>query len=169
MLKVLKALKKAKSERIAMVNVFLCRHGEASFDAPTDRLRPLTESGVAATKQRVSEIKSVLKGAVTSIWSSDLLRAQQTAESFAEALEMKPTTQTFLRPDSDPVRIVKKLAECAENECILIVAHMPLLGDLVSLLLDGNVYTPYNFQTSEVVQLQGELAAAGLMERVILS
>lgn len=152
-----------------MVNVFLCRHGEASFDAPNDRLRPLTESGIAATKQRVSEIESALKGVVTAIWSSDLLRAQQTASSFSDALDIKVTTQTFLRPDSDPVRVVRKLGECSENEYILIVAHMPLLGDLVSLLLDGNVYTPYNFKTSEVVQLQGELAAAGLMERVAFS
>ena len=149
-----------------MVNVFLCRHGEASFDAPNDRLRPLTESGVAATRKCVSEIEPRLKTAVTSIWSSDLLRAQQTAECFAEALDLKPLTQTFLRPDSDPVRVVKKLAECAESESILVVAHMPLLGDLVSLLLNGNVYTPYHFKTSEVVYLQGELAAAGLMELV---
>lgn len=152
-----------------MVNVFLCRHGEASFDAPNDRLRPLTETGITNTKQCVSEMEAVLKEVVTQIWSSDLLRAQQTAESFAEALEIEVTVQTFLRPDSDPARVVKKLADCSENESVLVVAHMPLLGDLLSLLLDGNLYTPYNFQTSEVVHLQGELVATGLMERVAFS
>ncbi|KZY61057.1 hypothetical protein A3742_02995 [Oleiphilus sp. HI0071] len=152
-----------------MVNVFLCRHGEASFDAPSDRLRPLTEMGKSSTKQRASEMKSLLTGVVTEIWSSDLLRAQQTAEFFADSLKMDVTVQTFLRPDSDPALVVKKLAECSENDCILVVAHMPLLGDLVSLLREGNFFTPYNFQTSEVVHLHGELAAAGLMERVALS
>ena len=152
-----------------MPRLFLCRHGEASFDAPNDRMRPLTESGIAATRQCASETKSVLNDVVTSIWSSDLLRARQTAEHFAEALELKPDIQTFLRPDSDPARVVKKLSECGESECILIVAHMPLLGDLLSLLQEGNVYTPYPFQTSELVQLQGELIAAGLMERAAIA
>lgn len=149
-----------------MIEVLLCRHGEASFDAPSDRLRALTESGVEKTKQSVDALAPELKARVTAIWSSDLLRAQQTASHFADALNIKAQTHPFLRPESDPEKVIKKLSECAETETVLLVAHMPLLGDLFSLLVEGHQYTPYNFQTSEVVLLRGELVAAGLMEHI---
>lgn len=149
-----------------MIDLFLCRHGEASFDAPSDRLRSLTESGVANTEQRASSLNTLLGEKVSVVWCSDLKRAQQTAQIFASKLNLKPEVQTFLRPDSDPLMVVKKLSECKTSGCILVVAHMPLLGDLHSLLLEGNVFMPYGFQTSEVVHLRGELIAAGLMERI---
>ena len=149
-----------------MIDVFLCRHGEASFDATSDRTRPLTEFGLETTKQRVDEFPADLKARITTIWSSDLLRAQQTASCFADVLAIKPQYHPFLRPESDPEKVIKKLSECPQPECVLLVAHMPLLGDLFSLLVEGHQFTPYSFQTSEVVHLRGELVAAGLMEHV---
>ncbi len=149
-----------------MIDLYLCRHGEASFDAPNDRLRPLTEAGTANTDRRACLLLPLLQENVSAIWCSDLLRAQQTADIFASKLKLKPEVQTFLRPDSDPLLVVKKLSDYQASGSILVVAHMPLLGDLASLLLEGNVFMPYGFQTSEVVHLRGELIAAGLMELV---
>ena len=60
------------------MRLLLMRHGKASFNAPTDAQRPLTQSGSAAV------IKQSHKAAVpwhefTRLWASPYVRAQQTA------------------------------------------------------------------------------------------
>lgn len=143
------------------MDLLLCRHGEASFDAPSDRLRVLTERGIKDTNQRLSDTKALLASA-TRLWSSDYLRAQQTANIFSEALTLEREEQNFLRPDSSPQRVVSKLAAVNEDDTLLVVAHMPLLGELVSLLTEGHCYASYGFATSEIVHLRGDLLEAGL-------
>jgi len=151
-----------------LLDCFLSRHGEASFDAPSDRLRPLTERGVKDTELCIAQYSAKLQG-VGEIWVSDFLRAQQTAELYAKHLNVRVSEHSFLRPDTDPVRVVRHLSERKSDHGILLVAHMPLLGNLVSLLTEGHTYSPYGFHTSELVHLRGELLEAGLCKRMPLS
>ena len=144
-----------------MIDLYLCRHGEASFDAPSDRMRALTERGIADTESAVQSSEDMLQS-VNSLWSSDFLRAKQTAEIVSNKLTIKAQEQVFLRPSSDPQAVIRKLAEFSDGSSVMLVAHMPLLGDLHSLLVEGNTYAPYSFKTSEIVHLQGDLLAAGL-------
>lgn len=144
-----------------MIDLYLCRHGEASFDAPSDRSRMLTERGIADTESAVLSVVDTLK-AVQVLWSSDFLRAKQTAEIVSNKLTINAEEQVFLRPSSDPQAVIRKLAEFCDGSSVMLVAHMPLLGDLHSLLVEGNTYAPYSFKTSEIVHLQGDLLAAGL-------
>lgn len=144
-----------------MIDLYLCRHGEASFDAPNDRSRVLTDRGIADTERAVQSVVDKLE-AVQVLWCSDFLRAKQTAELVSNKLKIQAQEQVFLRPSSDPQGVIRKLAEFSEGSSVMLVAHMPLLGDLHSLLVEGNTYAPYSFKTSEIVHLQGDLLAAGL-------
>lgn len=144
-----------------MIDLYLCRHGEASFDAPSDRMRALTERGIAEAESAVQSAADKLQS-VKTLWSSDFLRAKQTAEIVSNKLMIQAQEQVFLRPSSDPLATIRKLAEVSDGSSVMLVAHMPLLGDLHSLLVEGNTYAPYSFKTSEIVHLQGELLAAGL-------
>lgn len=144
-----------------MMNLFVIRHGEASMDAPSDALRPLTERGRMQTAANIEKHLDSLN-VVTDIWVSQLLRAQQTAEIVAQRLSIQPQTQRFLTPDSDPTRVVRALEEEATGKTVLLVSHQPLVGNLVSLLCEGHHYAPHPFGTSEMVQLEYEHPASGL-------
>jgi phosphohistidine phosphatase len=148
------------------MEMFVVRHGEASFEAKSDRLRPLTERGVKDTELCLGLAKSELES-VQTIWVSDLVRAQQTALLINKELNAELVTKTFLRPESDPQLVLRKLeAEASANQTVLIVAHQPLLGSLVSLLVEGHVYAPHPFTTSEILHLKGEMFGAGLWSTV---
>lgn len=151
-----------------MIDLLLCRHGEASFDAPSDRLRPLTDKGIAQTKTQIASNTELLS-LVSEVWCSDLIRAQQTAQLFTDTTGLTAKQQGFLRPDSLPERLIRKFEAVHDGQCLLVVAHMPLLGDIVSLLTEGHPYSAHPFQTSEIVHLRGELLASGLCEIISLS
>lgn len=144
------------------MNIFIARHGEASFDAPSDRQRPLTARGRDQTEALVLAQHSNLL-AIELLWSSDLLRAQQTAAIYAARLQgLSPQVQTFLRPDSEPKRVLQHLAKLAGDASVLIVSHQPLVGELVSLLCEGHCYQPHPFTTSELVKIECEQPEPGL-------
>jgi phosphohistidine phosphatase len=142
------------------MKLFIARHGEASFDAESDFSRPLTERGLIQTRTSLNENLSVFKE-VDHIWASPLLRAQQTANIFHEALKVDVQTQPFITPESSPKQVLRQLNK-AGLENLLIVSHQPLVGDLVSLLVEGNTYQPHPFTTSEVLVLDCEMFEAGL-------
>lgn len=143
------------------MRLFIVRHGEAAFDAKSDRLRPLTERGRADCKRQVTEHLSTLSE-VTTIWCSELLRAQQTAEIFAQHLSVQIESKRFLSPDTDPALVLKALDELPETTSLLMVSHQPLVGCLVSLLCAGHVYDAHPFATSEMVSLNVDMPAEGL-------
>lgn len=142
------------------MELFVARHGEASFDAKSDRLRPLTDRGISETESCLTMVQGGLD-AVQQIWVSDLVRAQQTALLINKELEVELVTKTFLRPESDPQVVLRNL-ELNETGSVFIVAHQPLLGCLVSLLVEGHTYSPHPFCTSEILQLQSDSCGAGL-------
>lgn len=142
------------------MKLFIARHGEASFDADSDFSRPLTARGKEQTRALVNQNSSIL-GEVKHIWASPLLRAQQTAQVYREALTLDVQTQPFITPDSSPKQVLRQLSKAGLDN-LLIVSHQPLVGDLLSLLVEGNTYQPHPFITSELVVLECELYEAGL-------
>lgn len=146
------------------MKLFIARHGEASFDADSDFSRPLTDRGVVQTRALVEENLSTLNE-VAQIWASPLLRAQQTAQVYRELLGLDIQTQPFITPESSPKQVLRQLSKSAADN-LLIVSHQPLVGELVSLLVEGNVYQPHPFATSELVVLECELIEAGLCELI---
>ena len=142
------------------MKLFISRHGEASFDADSDFSRPLTERGLAQTSTLVTENAANL-AQVSAIWASPLLRAQQTASVYQEALKLEIQTKSFVTPDASPKQVLRQLNRAGIDN-LLIVSHQPLVGDLVSLLVEGNTYHAHPFVTSELVVLEYDLMEAGL-------
>lgn len=143
------------------MKLFIVRHGEAAFDAKSDRLRPLTERGRMECERQVLDRQSQLAG-IEHIWVSELLRANQTADIFSKHLSVPVESKRFLAPESDPARVVRELEQWNPAASLLLVSHQPLVGCLVSLLCNGHVYEAHPFATAELVCLDFEVFGAGL-------
>ncbi len=114
--------------------LYLVRHGEAK-PKDEDPERGLTEAGhanvsrmaswVAASGIRVDEIRH-----------SGKLRAQQTAEIFAEALGAQAQATPGLAPKDDVASIAGAIE--SEEGDIMLVGHLPFLERLAALLTAGN-------------------------------
>ncbi|AKJ41667.1 phosphohistidine phosphatase SixA [Pragia fontium] len=128
------------------MQIFIMRHGEASYHADSDPLRPLTDKG----RQQTAEMALWLRKKIAEIdWVlvSPYVRAQQTLDVFkAEFPIPEPTTiETFsaLIPGGDAMLIADYLMTLAQDgvSSVLLVSHLPLVGYLVSELCSG-VYPP---------------------------
>ena len=146
------------------MKVFIARHGEATFDAPSDYERPLTTRGQDVTMRLVSSHLQEL-GEVTEIWCSHLTRAVQTATIYADALSLKINRKTFLSPDGAPTQVIRQLEKAKDVEAILLVSHQPLVGDLAAALC-GDHGRAHPFVTSEVLVLEMDYPAAAIASQV---
>lgn len=147
------------------MKLFIMRHGQASYQANSDRERPLTEMGIYQT-QALLQANLEKFSDVKVIWSSDLTRAKQTARIASEILNTEAIEKSFLSPDDEVRYVLSQLESLDEDTCLLIVSHQPLVGELVSLLLHGNVYQSHPFTTSEVLALECSLPQPGLANLV---
>lgn len=143
------------------MKLFVMRHAQAAFNAPSDRERPLTESGIQQTKELLALHKADLSS-VNMLWSSDLLRAQQTAALVAEVLGFKVSEKNCLTPDGQINRVLSELQDLRADDTLLLVSHQPLVGELVSYLVSGNVYQAHPFTTSEMLELEFDYAGPAM-------
>lgn len=138
------------------MQVFIMRHGEAEPGGDSD-------AGRALTPQGQQEALSVLKGshealtAVDVIWASPYTRAQQTALIVSELLAKPVTTQTWLTPTGDPVRVMDELGQVQNT--VLLVSHQPLVGVLVDSLA-GLEPGCYRMGTSALASIETDVFAA---------
>lgn len=132
-----------------MKHLWIMRHGQAAWQAESDRQRPLTVQGVKEV-QSVAE-KSELAG-VVDVWCSPYLRAEQSCKTFIETAKAdfkSAKTELLLTPDADPTLLVE-LIEASDFEQLLLVSHMPLVARLtLHLTSDERVG---GFHTAQLVQ-----------------
>lgn len=144
------------------MQLFLMRHGEASFLAHSDRERTLTETGRFHTcEMSIWLAKSVMEFDLVLV--SPYLRAQQ---SWQEVSKHFPEPRKWLvldelTPSGDPrtaADLTIAYAEQYKADKVLVIAHMPLLGYMVSELVAGT--EPPLFATSGVslIDKNGEQA-----------
>lgn len=143
------------------MKIFIMRHAQASFSAPSDRDRPITELGITQTKNLLLT-KNDQFSDVNLIWCSDLLRAIQTASLVTDALTLEAVEKTFLSPDGSVKQVVEALQRIESEACLFIVSHQPLVGELVSFLVNGNVHNAHPYTTSEILELELDVVAAGM-------
>ncbi len=135
------------------MRLYLVRHGEARSERD-DPSRSLTDKGreevkrvVAAAQQRGIQPSTILH--------SGKLRAQQTAELFAEMVSPPKSVEVSpgLSPD-DPVQPwAERLNEARED--VMLVGHLPHLALLASLLLADDQHAEIiHFQTATLVCLE---------------
>jgi phosphohistidine phosphatase len=118
------------------VELYLVRHGEAVSET-FDPRRPLTRVGREEV-ERVARLAVDRKIIVSAIFHSGILRAQQTAEIFADVLAnpVKVQQTTGLLPQDDPA-IAKAEMEVSEQP-VMLVGHLPHMNRLAALLIHGD-------------------------------
>lgn len=117
------------------MKVYLVRHGDA-VSSSVDPQRPLSEQGLADIR-RIASFVRPLEISVEHIWHSGKLRAVQTAEILAEAVEAAKncSSRDDLGPNSDASTVADELE--AYDTDLMIVGHLPFLWNLTSLLATG--------------------------------
>lgn len=138
------------------MDVYIMRHGEASFDADSDIARELTDRGRQEVLSSVTALVAE-RCVIQSIWSSPYIRAKQTAEIAVKELGLPLSLQPRLTPDYNPQKVTDWLYQLNEDvDSVLIASHMPLVGKLVSLMVDGDQFHQMPFTTGMVAHLHAE-------------
>lgn len=118
------------------MNLFFLRHGDALSQAADDATRPLSPLG---EQQAIVAGRTLarLKVVPTTVLSSPLLRARQTAEIVMKELPVAALETTeYLAPTTDPRQLIEELNE-RSSASVLLVGHLPSLQTAASLVVSG--------------------------------
>ncbi|WNK21377.1 phosphohistidine phosphatase SixA [Halomonas piscis] len=144
-----------------MSYLWIMRHGEAADGSP-DSARPLTADGeqqASLMANRLAERCRADDAAVTRIVTSPYLRARQTAAIMGEALGVAVETLSGITPEDSPQAFCDWLVNQSGN--LLMVSHMPLVGALAGLLVEGREDQGRAFPTAGIAELDADVWAAG--------
>jgi len=117
------------------MQLIIMRHGEAGFHS-LDRQRELTEFG----RHSVADVAAQIAESPwrpCAMWCSPLIRARQTAAIASEILNCPVEEKGFITPDDDPGECLNAVLEMPDSP-LMIVSHMPLVGSLATLFVDGH-------------------------------
>jgi phosphohistidine phosphatase len=120
------------------MKLYIVRHGIAidreDPKSPADPERYLTEEGIEKTKQVAKGVAGM--GAEADLLvSSPYVRAMQTAEIFASALDypkQKIRQTEALLPGADPARFFQELAKQKDAASVFCFGHAPQLDELIA-------------------------------------
>ncbi|MGB8473439.1 MAG: phosphohistidine phosphatase SixA [Candidatus Acidiferrum sp.] len=123
------------------MEIYVVRHGIAvdreNPKCPPDPERYLTEEGLEKTK-RVATAVAALSAAPDLLLSSPYVRAMQTAEIFAAALDypkQKIRQTDLLLPGAEPTLFFRELAKDKHTSTLFVFGHAPQLDDLIATAL----------------------------------
>ena len=138
--------------------LYLVRHGlaEERGDAwPDDTKRPLTDEGISRMRKAARGLAR-LGVSVEVVLTSPLVRARQTAEILAGALDPRPSLVNVdsLAPDGAYASVVADLEKHARKNCIALVGHEPMIGELVARLIGSR--HPIEFKKGAVCRVDIE-------------
>jgi len=122
------------TEAESLRRLYLLRHGEAKAKEE-DAERGLTDAG-RADVTRMAAWAAAAGIQVDEIRHSGKLRAQQTAEIFAEHLGTKAVAASGLAPKDDVAAIAGTIEQ--EQGVVMLAGHLPFLERLAALLITGN-------------------------------
>jgi len=120
------------------MQLYIVRHGVAvdreDPKCPADPDRYLTDVGIEKTRQVAKGLSEI--GAVPDLMlTSPYLRAVQTAELFAAALEypkQKIRKTDFLLPGAEPLQLFRELARDKDLSTVYVFGHAPHLDDVLA-------------------------------------
>ena len=123
------------------MEIYVVRHGIAidreDPKCPPDPERYLTEEGIEKTK-RVAAAVAALGASPDLLLSSPYVRAMQTAEIFAAALEyskQKIRRTDLLLPGAEPSLFFRELAKDKQTSTLFVFGHAPQLDDIIAAAL----------------------------------
>jgi len=116
--------------------LYLIRHADA-VDLHPDHARPLSDRGREQVKALAKFLEKSGAFSPEEIWHSQLVRARETAELLAKALQFSGACRETpgLRPEDDPHEIARKLPKLKSP--VALVGHEPYMSALASLLVTG--------------------------------
>lgn len=131
--------------------LLLARHGEAALSEP-DESRALTPAGQARLAEQTRHFDEHLKQTRT-VLCSPYLRARQSAALLRRACPL--SVQVVDERWQPQASVAQALASLEEHwdEHLLVVGHQPLLGLLVSHLLEGTSQYPEPLQPGDLIGL----------------
>lgn len=149
------------------MRIWILRHGQAEPMAASDPQRALTERGRAEVRAMLPLFDDT---PLDVILASPYRRAQQTAELVSRALAHARGVATagWLTPDDDPRQALDFLGERSERN-VLLVSHQPLVGQLISLLIEGHKGGHYPMPTAGLACIEMDFPAAGIGQLRLLS
>jgi phosphohistidine phosphatase len=123
------------------MQLYIVRHGIAvdreDAKCPPDPERYLTEEGVEKTKH-VAQGVAALTASADLLLTSPYVRATQTAEIFANALDyakQKIRRTDLLLPGAEPSLLFRELAKEKQASSIFLFGHAPQLDDVIAVAL----------------------------------
>ena len=146
-----------------MNSVLIMRHGEAAPGFP-DHARLLTPRGEREAETMARWLASrVEQGELTlpMLYASPYVRAQQTAQRISDALGVPLNTLSFITPEDPPSDVSEWLLTHRDDAPIMLVSHMPLVGDLAGLLVEGAPSQGVGCPTAAIAELEADVWAAG--------
>jgi phosphohistidine phosphatase len=136
------------------MRVYLIRHASAG-DAATDDLRELTDEGREQAKCVGLGLRK-LEARLSTIFTSPILRARQTATLIAACLSPAPTvkSRSELSCGASPEAILSVAQEGTPPGEIAIIGHNPDLTHCAATLLGSPPETAVRFSTASVCCLE---------------
>jgi phosphohistidine phosphatase len=145
------AVTTCKGRRVVTVRLYLVQHGQAKSETE-DPERPLTDQGtdeVARVAHQAVDVAGVRPARVV---HSGKTRARQTAQVWARLLGVGVEAADGLAPNDDPRTWAERLGTSSDD--LLLVGHLPHLGRLAALLVNGTPDSPLvRFRPGGVVGL----------------
>jgi phosphohistidine phosphatase len=138
--------------------LYLVRHGlaEERGDAwPDDSKRPLTDEGISRMRKAARGLAR-LGMSVEVVLTSPLVRARQTAEILAGALDPRPSLVNVdsLAPDGAYAAVVADLEKHARKTRLALVGHEPMIGEFAARILGSR--HPIEFKKGAVCRIDIE-------------
>lgn len=140
--------------------LLIMRHGEAGPGAP-DAERELTGRGRREAERMAAWLAERDDLAGLRLLASPYRRARQTAAIVGEALGLEAEALSFITPDDPPRAVADWLLAQPQGRPLLLVSHMPLVGALTGLLVEGRADRGLGFPTAAVAELEADVWAAG--------
>ena len=135
------------------------RHGEAAAGYP-DPERQLSARGQAEAEQTAKWLGGQV-GRDVRLYVSPYVRARQTALPVARTLGVEPVVLPMITPEGPPHAVCDWLMDRAQGGGIVMISHMPLVGALTGLLVEGRPELGPGFPTAAIAELESDVWAAG--------
>jgi len=140
------------------------RHGDASWQAPSDSQRPLSDLGQAQV-QGQAQAASVDWHGYEQLFASPYLRTQQTSQILQRALQADwlQTNTALVTPGGDCDAVQAFLLAQPQLDSV-IVTHQPLISCLIGYFCQGDIYAGEPMLPASLAVLSGDVFARGCMQ-----
>lgn len=138
------------------MQIFIMRHGQASFEGQNDAERELTEQGSLEARLMASWMDK-MEYVPNVVWVSPYIRAQQTYQGLLSQLDVAKNMRTLdmVTPSGD-AKLVRYLidGEIESSQCqqLLIISHMPFVSYLVAEMTQHQ--SAPIFQTAGICEIE---------------